>query len=154
MKLWAVASVVSLSMTYVQSVRADDPPRNAVVVQLFTSEGCSSCPPADELLSKLLQEDVANGVTIIPMSMHVDYWNYLGWRDPYSSPQFSAIQKQYQRVLHTDTIYTPQMVVDGRAEFLGSDRAAAEKAITAAAGTAKAVVRLQIDPSAKAKAPP
>ncbi len=98
-----------------------------VVVELFTSEGCSSCPPADLLLSRL-QQNTMSGIEVIALEQHVDYWNNLGWRDPFSSPAFTTRQQQYSRLFGGDTIYTPQMIVDGHAQFVGSDarRAASE----------------------------
>ncbi|HLY92270.1 MAG TPA: DUF1223 domain-containing protein [Candidatus Angelobacter sp.] len=109
------------------------PARNAVLVELFTSEGCSSCPPADALLSRLRQDLGHQGLNVIPLGFHVDYWNSLGWKDRFSSAEFSRRQEQYARALGTDGPYTPQMIVDGRIEFVGSDQARAHSAISEAA---------------------
>ena len=87
-----------------------------VVLELFTSQGCSSCPPADALLRKLGQRD-----DIIALSFHVDYWNRLGWEDPYSDGQWSERQEMYVRSLHGDTLYTPQIVINGAVDVVGSD---------------------------------
>ncbi|HZT39692.1 MAG TPA: DUF1223 domain-containing protein [Bryobacteraceae bacterium] len=92
----------------------------SVVVELFTSEGCSSCPPADLLLRRLQREGV-EGIDVIPLSFHVDYWNHLGWKDPFSSAAFSDRQQGYGRAFHIESVYTPQMVINGQAECLGSD---------------------------------
>jgi hypothetical protein len=94
----------------------------SVLVELFTSEGCSSCPPADRLLRTLVEEQPVAGVTIVALSEHVDYWNRLGWRDPFSSGTFSARQQAYSlNWLRPDLVYTPQAVVAGRYETIGSD---------------------------------
>ena len=113
-----------------------------VVVELFTSEGCSSCPPADLLLRRLQKEQPVSGVEVIPLSEHVDYWNQLGWKDPFSSGSFTDRQRQYADVFHKDGPYTPQMVIDGTTGFVGSDGPHALKAIAEAAKRPKASVTL------------
>lgn len=90
-----------------------------VVLELFTSQGCSSCPPADALLSRLRHEDFG-GNTVIPLAYHVDYWNYLGWSDPFSSPRWSQRQKLYAKALQQDQVYTPQIVINGTVQLVGS----------------------------------
>jgi len=97
-----------------------DSPKQPVIVELFTSEGCSSCPPADSLLAKLALEQPFEGIEILPLEEHVDYWNTLGWSDPFSSVDFSRRQEQYAVVLPDGGVYTPQMIVDGRAQFIGN----------------------------------
>lgn len=92
-----------------------------VVVELFTSQGCSSCPPADKLLSRLGEEGLPGGVEVIPLSFHVDYWNYIGWTDPFSSKAWSDRQRGYARALELDTLYTPQIVIHGAAQVVGSN---------------------------------
>lgn len=116
-----------------------------VVVELFTSEGCSSCPPADALLARLLEPRSVPGAEVIALSEHVDYWNRLGWTDPYSSKEFSERQSRYAGARGTTNIYTPQMVVDGRAEFVGSDARRAREEIAKAARERKAEVDLSRD---------
>jgi hypothetical protein len=118
--------------------------RVPVLVELFTSEGCSSCPPADELLTRLEQTQPVDHAEVIALSEHVDYWNRLGWADPYSSSEFSARQNDYARAFDTDGAYTPQMVVDGRAQFVGSDSGRARKAIASASGDSKAAVTVSL----------
>ena len=98
------------------------------VVELFTSEGCSSCPPADENLRRIASVAAKLDQKVFPLSFHVDYWNRLGWKDPFSQAAFSERQRQYATVLESDT-YTPQMIVNGTAEFVGSDRRLTDQAI-------------------------
>lgn len=118
-------------------------PRVAVVAELFTSEGCSSCPAADDVLTRLVGSQPVPGVEIIAVGEHVDYWDRLGWRDPFSSASFTARQSQYAaRVFGSDRIYTPQIVVDGRSEHVGSDYGAVRRAIEKAAQQPKATVAL------------
>jgi hypothetical protein len=116
--------------------------RSPVLVELFTSEGCSSCPPADELLARLEKEQPVASAEIIVLSQHVDYWNSLGWADPYSSAAFSERQGGYAEAFKRDGVYTPQMVVDGQAEFVGSNRDKAQNAIAAATKTPKATIQI------------
>jgi hypothetical protein len=121
--------------------------RTPVVVELFTSEGCSSCPPADTLLSRLDRTQPVAGVEVIALAQHVDYWNYLGWSDPFSSHDFSERQGEYAHAFGKDGVYTPQMIVDGVKEFPGSNSRLALDAIAQAAREPKAEVRLSRLPS-------
>src|SRR5712692_11374701 len=98
-----------------------------IVVELFTSEGCSSCPPADALLAQL-----ASRPEVLALSFHVDYWDRLGWKDPFSSPAATERQHRYAELLRLATIYTPQIVVDGKWQAVGSDRGEVERALDAA----------------------
>ena len=116
--------------------------RAPVVVELFTSEGCSSCPPADELLRRLEQTQPVAGAEVIALEQHVDYWNRLGWADPFSAPPFSARQGTYADAFARDGVYTPQMIVDGRAEFPGGNQTKARAAVASAAQQPKADVTL------------
>src|SRR5712671_4480747 len=95
-----------------------------IVVELFTSQGCSSCPPADALLAEL-----AKRPDVLALSFHVDYWDRLGWKDPYSSRAATDRQNRYAKLLALHTVYTPQIVVDGKWEAVGSDRADVERAL-------------------------
>ncbi|HXO25856.1 MAG TPA: DUF1223 domain-containing protein, partial [Thermoanaerobaculia bacterium] len=91
-----------------------------VVVELFTSQGCSSCPPADRLLSRLRRDPRLAGA-VIPLAFHVDYWNHLGWSDPFSSSLWSQRQADYAQAFRSNRVYTPQLVVNGRSECVGSE---------------------------------
>ena len=122
-------------------------PRQAVLVELFTSEGCSSCPPADALLERLDKMQPVMGAQIIVLSEHVDYWNHIGWSDPYSSPAFSARQELYARRFRISGPYTPQMVVDGRSELVGSDARGSESVILASLRHPRVSIRIGGDDS-------
>lgn len=114
-----------------------------VLVELFTSEGCSSCPPAERNLAYLQTEQPYPDAEIITLAFHVDYWDGLGWRDPFASPLFTQRQKVYDRKFRTGNIYTPQMVVDGDIEFVGSKLEKAEKAIGRSVLGPKAEISLE-----------
>jgi hypothetical protein len=123
--------------------RADQLPAGPVIVELFTSEGCSSCPPADAWLRELAASGAVDDVAVIALSEHVDYWNRLGWKDPFSSAAMTARQGDYARALGSQ-VYTPQVVVDGAVEFIGSDRQAGITAIRHAAASKKAAVTAEV----------
>jgi len=106
------------------------------VIELFTSEGCSSCPSADELVARIQKEDADKPVYIL--AFHVDYWNRLGWKDPFSSADYSKRQNQYATWLNLQSVYTPQIVVNGRKEFVGSEEGTLRNAITAGLHSAPA----------------
>src|SRR4051812_45698698 len=121
---------------------APSPATAPVVVELFTSEGCSSCPPADKVLAALAKQPIA-GVQIIPLAWHIDYWDRLGWRDPFSSHEATLRQYEYaRRVGDRDRVYTPQMIVAGGEEFVGSEAKRAEKAIATAAKSPRGVIEI------------
>jgi len=121
---------------------AQDANRKPVLVELFTSEGCSSCPPADLLLEKLDRLQPVPGAAIIVLSEHVDYWNSAAWKDPYSSAVFSRRQQTYANRSRLESVYTPQMIVDGTTEFVGNDGRRAQSAIAAAAKEEKIGIRI------------
>ena len=115
-----------------------------VVIELFTSEGCSSCPPADAFLARMTEQQFSGNVQLITLEEHVDYWNELGWVDPFSSRDWTARQYAYAGALKNGNPYTPQMVVDGAAEFVGSHIQKAREAILEAAGKPKIPVTLTL----------
>jgi hypothetical protein len=117
--------------------------KQLVFVELFTSEGCSSCPPADSLLKELSEEQSVRGAHVVALEEHVDYWNRLGWTDPFSSAEFSQRQDEYAQVFGNGGVYTPQMIVDGQTEFVGSHSLRAREAIHRAAAVPKANVSLK-----------
>jgi len=121
-----------------------DAARTPILVELFTSEGCSSCPSADRLLAKLAVSQPIEGAEIIALEEHVDYWDHIGWRDPFSAADFTRRQYDYGKHFHLDSVYTPQAVVDGQREFVGSDEGTAVSAIREAAAQEKARVGLQV----------
>ncbi|SRR6266508_3300540 len=129
------------------------PQPGSVLVELFTSEGCESCPPADALLQNLIAGP-ATGVEIIGLGQHVDYWDRLGWKDRFSSAALTRRQQLYATRFNTESIYTPQMVVDGRAEFVGSDVDQARKAIDRALAAPHGVVHIEFEPLAQDVARP
>jgi hypothetical protein len=120
-----------------------------VVIELFTSEGCSSCPPADRLLAALDREQPVPGAQLIVLSEHVDYWNTLGWVDPYSSHEFSERQQRYGEALRIQDVYTPQAVVDGRLEVVGNSAPKLETAIQQAMHQRKVPLQLRVSQSEK-----
>ena len=117
-----------------------------VLVELFTSQGCSSCPPADRVLADIVSEQPIAGAKIIGLSEHVDYWNRLGWKDPFSSSQFTRRQADYSKAFGGAQIYTPQMIVDGTEEFVGSEARKLRQALKNAARRRKAQVKVSVPP--------
>jgi hypothetical protein len=132
----AVSAILTLSPNPT-SAQAPKPSRTPVLVELFTSEGCSSCPPADALLAKLDHDQPVPTAEIIILGEHVDYWDELGWHDRFSAHQFTDRQSQYASRLHVDSVYTPQMIVDGTDQFVGNDATHALHAIQHASQTSK-----------------
>jgi len=128
------------------SPKKDNPPvigKGFALLELFTSEGCSSCPAADDLLAKIQKESKDKPVYVL--AYHVDYWNRLGWKDVFSNAEFSKRQIAYGQWLNNPQIYTPQVVINGKAEYIGSDEPALRDAISGAlAGTASVSIALQV----------
>lgn len=118
-----------LLLSFSNSKKKESKSKGIAVVELFTSQGCSSCPAADRNLSQILASDKGN---VFGLSFHVSYWNKLGWKDPYSSEKFTERQRDYASSFQNSSIYTPQMVVNGTTEFVGSNRSESQKAITEA----------------------
>ncbi len=118
---WVLATAAAPAATAPAAMAQGSP----VVLELFTSQGCSSCPPADALLGRLQ----ASGANVLPLSLHVDYWNRIGWRDPFSSAAMTARQYDYARAFGQDEVYTPELVVAGAQGVVGSDPDAVDGAI-------------------------
>lgn len=119
------------------------------VVELFTSQGCSSCPPADRVLAKLVSEAAEKKQAVFALSFHVDYWDYLGWKDPYSSAVYSDRQRRYARQYRSSRIYTPQMIVNGSNEFVGSRESVARREVQQAINNQQNIdINLTMEPSA------
>ncbi len=128
--LVAGSAVVLVSAFGGETTRERQQDLNPVIVELFTSQGCSSCPPADELLS-VLRSEQTDDTRVIPLAYHVDYWNHLGWSDPFSSVQWSRRQKAYAQALRSE-VYTPQAVVNGGVQLVGSSKEAVRREIAKA----------------------
>jgi hypothetical protein len=134
-----------------ESVEKNNAAKNkpAVLVELFTSEGCSDCPPADGVLGRLEREQPNADAEIITLALHVDYWDRLGWKDTFSSNLYSERQNGYADTFKLDSVYTPQMIVDGQRQFVGSNFGAAQSAVSEAAKNQKAVIELTTGTDAK-----
>jgi hypothetical protein len=122
-----LAVVIGFTTSAFTPIKPTAPNKGFAVIELFTSEGCSSCPPADELVSRIQKEYKDQPVYIL--AFHVDYWNRLGWRDVFSSADYSARQSEYAKYLNLSQVYTPQIVVNGKKEFVGSEEGTLRNAI-------------------------
>jgi len=128
--------LIAVLVVLATAARAEERP--PIVVELFTSQGCNSCPPADAYLGEL-----AARPGILALAFHVDYWNYIGWTDPFARPWATARQREYQKSLNERFIYTPQMVVNGAAQGVGSERDTIEGLIKSAAPTPHPLLTLR-----------
>jgi hypothetical protein len=146
-RLTPFASGIALAVAATFAAPRAAAPPTPVILELFTSEGCSSCPPADTLLQSLLEIQPVAGAEVIALGQHVDYWDELGWKDRFSSAALTERQRVYGRVLSLDSIYTPQVIVDGRSEAVGSDAAAIRRAIAHAVALPHATVSIAIERS-------
>lgn len=136
-------ALLVISLSFQGVVRAESPSPSPILVELFTSEGCSDCPPADTFLRALDASQPVPGAQLIVLEEHVDYWDDLGWRDPFSSRDFTERQSAYVgRLRVSNGPYTPQMVVDGTDGFVGSDRRTAARAFAKAAAAPKVNVEI------------
>ncbi|MEM1209057.1 MAG: DUF1223 domain-containing protein [Planctomycetota bacterium] len=152
MRSLLAAAALSLMSIVPTALAADLPTqtRPVTLVELFTSQGCHSCPPADALLTRMERAARRNDRPISFLAFHVDYWNRLGWADPFSDAAYSNRQRAYAVAFNNRSVYTPQMVVDGRREFVGSDAVSAQRAIARAddpdaSGPSLALRRLAVD---------
>jgi hypothetical protein len=144
-----VLALTRVGRTHASAMDAGTAEAVPVLVELFTAEGCASCPPADVLLEKMLEAQPAAGAVIIGLGEHVDYWNQQGWKDRFSSASFTKRQQLYASHVGSDEVYTPQMVVDGEARFVGSDIAEARRAIEHAKTQPHGSVRVEVEPSTR-----
>jgi len=130
--VFCLAAAAGITMAFsdarhLKDIKKENPGKGFAVIELFTSEGCSSCPPADALVAKVEKEVSDKPVYIL--AFHVDYWNRLGWKDAFSNADYSKRQQQYAKWLKLSSVYTPQIVVNGKTEFVGSEEGSLRNAI-------------------------
>jgi len=116
--IFTTVGFMTKNKTAIKKTTNAPPSKGFAVVELFTSEGCSSCPSADETVARLLSKNIKN---VYVLAYHVDYWNRLGWKDPFSKAEYSERQNQYASIFNLNSVYTPQVIVNGSSEFVGSD---------------------------------
>lgn len=148
---WLLACLLSLltsTLSLADNGSASDgaSAQEVVVVELFTSQGCSSCPPADRLLSRLSDTGKLDGTRLIPLAYHVDYWNYIGWTDPFSSSAWSQRQRAYATAFELQTIYTPQLFLNGREQVVGGNEREVRAAIRSVSEKPGAELSIEVDP--------
>ncbi len=141
-RLWSLLLAGAVGSVVAGASLSDEPTSSFVILELYTSQGCSSCPPADEFLKELANAEPGKlpfmsgrSAELIPLGLHVDYWDYLGWKDQMADPTFTQRQRDYARSRRKSMIYTPQMIVQGQVFAVGSNRAAIKAAIGALGGT-------------------
>lgn len=147
LRMRALVIAIGFAMLFsdgnLRGVRADSA-KAPVLLELFTSEGCSSCPPADRLLMRFVRDGKIDGVPVIGLEWHVDYWNYIGWKDPFSAAKNSQRQESYARAISGDRNYTPQLVIDGSSETLGSNETQVRALVNRASQPANAKAQLAL----------
>jgi Uncharacterized secreted protein len=122
--------------------REHESAKEAIVVELFTSEGCSSCPPADVLLQQIEGKQTEAGLHIIGISEHVTYWNHMGWSDPFSAEIYTQRQAEYAKRFQLESVYTPQMVIDGEEQIVGNDNTGLKRALERKRGPQSAALQI------------
>lgn len=135
-------TVESQKVSEDQKTNTEDQPKQPVLIELFTSEGCATCPPADKILAYLERQQPATQADIITLALHVDYWDQYGWKDEFSSALYSRRQESYGQKFKLEQIYTPQMVIDGETEFVGNEPGKAVSTVIKSARNQKANVEL------------
>ena len=154
MKKQKVGLLVLPLLLMVMSFNKEQLPESFAIIELFTSQGCSSCPQADKLLSQTIANAKKDGKKIMALSFHVDYWNRLGWLDPFSEKKYSQLQRDYASALHLSNVYTPQMIVNGTTEFVGSNNNELTNALERSLHTTPAAAFKMLTATFQVGAPP